>query len=301
MFIPLGDNIQKRTFPMIPCLLIGLNAIVFCYQTKLLIDAEGDTQQEIEFIRTWGLTPEVLADGQVLGVMTYMFVHGGIGHILGNMIVLWAFAGSLEAGLGSFCLLVLYLLWGILAGLAHVAMNMGSELPLVGASGAIAGLIGAYTVLYGADARIKGLFFIGFCRIPVQIPAMFFGMSWIGYQLWVASLDPEGASGVAWFAHIGGFAAGAITMLLVPGLADYRLTEGFDGEVILVETNQAPAPLAPTPRTTTNESPVEADPDACPYCRTPLVEATQLADSLLRCGGSSCGRLIYTNVATAAQ
>ena len=138
-------------------------------------------------------------------------------HILGNMLMLYAFVHTLESTLGLLPFIACYLLWGLVGGLCQAAMDWGQDIPLVGASGAIAGMIGAYTVLYGYDAKIRCLLWLPiptliFRPIKIDVPAIVFGLVWIGLQLWDASSDPEGMMGVAWFAHIGGFIAGLLLM-----------------------------------------------------------------------------------------
>ncbi len=292
MFVPVGDNVQQRSFPLMPCLLIGMNLLVYAYQMRLLVEHQGNPAAEAKFVESWGLVPQELAQGQVLGLLSHMFVHGGAMHLAGNMVVLWTFAGSLEVGLGSLCLLNFYLFWGLAAGMAHVAMNWHSQVPLIGASGAIAGLIGAYTVAFGAQANIRGFLFLGLRGIPVQIPAAVFGLVWIGFQLWDASADPQGLAGVAWYAHIGGFLAGALTMWLASDFLERKLVDGLDGEPTFVDRNpHRMDSIGKRDATDTPEPP--QDPTVCPYCRASLEQATPLSSGLVRCGNPSCRRLAY--------
>ena len=111
-----------------------------------------------------------------------MFIHGGVFHLLGNMFTLWAFACSLEMGLGSGCLLAFYVVWGLLAGFSHAMMDWDSTVPGIGASGAIAGLLGAYAVAYGPFAKIRTLIFIALRPMKVDIPVSVFGMGWFFYN-----------------------------------------------------------------------------------------------------------------------
>ena len=119
----------------------------------------------------YGLASKDLQNNRYLGVVTHMFVHGGLMHLLGNMIVLWAFVSTLEHTLGAWIFLIFYLLWGTVAGLAQAAMHWGSDVPLVGASGAIAGVIGAYWVAFGARTRIRTLVWIIRPRVVLIRPA----------------------------------------------------------------------------------------------------------------------------------
>ena len=295
MIIPIGDNVKRTSPPIVPILLIALNLLVFAYQTRLLTTSRDGVYAERQFIETWGLVPAELADGQLAGLMGHMFIHGGVLHLLGNMFTLWAFACSLEVGLGSVCLLAFYVVWGLVAGLSHAMMDWDSTIPGIGASGAIAGLLGAYTVAYGPFAKIRTLIFIAIRPIKVDVPATAFGMGWILLQFWQASNDPEGQTGVAWYAHIGGFMAGALTMLFMKNHTAGELVETAGGELAFRERDDAaddgpgdiPAALP--------EPVVEGVPEACPYCAAPMDESNRFADNLVRCGNAECERLIYLN------
>lgn len=284
MFLPIGDDIRHRSFPIVPCALIALNVLVFSQQIRIISNEKGDVrkiQRAIEdHYETWGLVPnDVKEDGQVVGLLTHMFMHGGLMHLIGNMLVLWAFGCSLEAGLGGLALLGFYLLWGLAGGLAHAGMDFSSDMPLIGASGAIAGMIGAYTVLYGYDAKIRCLMWLGFHPIKFSIPAIAFGLSWIGMQLWDASNDPAGISGIAWYAHIGGFFAGVVTAWLVRNDTDRQLRRDLAGNLAFVDTKEAAEQRAEkiTEETTRRSSEMDAIEaviaNACPYCRTSMAEA----------------------------
>lgn len=290
MFLPLGDDIQQRSFPIVPSVLIAINVLVFAYQVRISLEQPENPEVMMEFVQTWGLTPSTLAEGQVIGLLTHMFLHGGVMHLLGNMVVLWAFACSLETGLGAAYLLAFYIVWGLVAGAAHAATEWGSDIPLVGASGAIAGLIGAYTVAYGPQSRIRTLVWIWFRPMVVQIPAMIFGALWFGMQLWEASNDPNGMSGIAWFAHIGGFVVGALTMWCVRNQTDHRLIRDTSGELVFQQREVPPDEVAVE---TELPQPSSALPESCPYCSTSLEEATQLAPTLKRCGNPACERLVF--------
>jgi len=239
--------------------------------------------QTREVIVRYGLAPKDLDDSRFLGTFTHMFIHGGLVHLLGNMMVLWAFVVTLEHTLGAWRFLVCYLLWGIVAGLTHAAMHWGSNVPLVGASGAIAGVIGAYWVAYGARTRIRTLV----CLFPPRtwmIPSGVFVAIWLFSQL-VGITDSSGdGGGVAWYAHLGGFAAGAGTMLLMRGRTARRLVQFRDGSAEFKEV------VAPSDQdTTADDSPLTA---RCPYCHTEVSVETSLASNLSRCPNTSCGRLV---------
>jgi membrane associated rhomboid family serine protease len=143
-----------------------------------------------------------------------MFLHGGFAHLLGNMVFLWIFGNNVEDATGHLRFVLFYLTCGVAAALSHVAAQPGSTVPMVGASGAISGVLGAYFLLY-PHARIVTLVFLGFFAQTVQIPAFFFLGFWFLMQFLsgAVSIGSRGG-GVAWFAHIGGFIAGLV--LLVP-------------------------------------------------------------------------------------
>ena len=177
LILPVGDNVKKNDLPFVAIGLIAINVIVFFYQSSLGVGAEDPEmafEAEMKFFMDFGLVPASLAEGKVLGLITHMFMHGGLMHLIGNMIVLWAFAPAIEFGLGRWTMLGFYGLFGLVGGLAHAAASWGSDIPLVGASGAIAGLIGAYTVVYGPSSKIKMMILIFFRPFFFYIPALVF-------------------------------------------------------------------------------------------------------------------------------
>lgn len=144
-----------------------------------------------------------------LTIFTSMFLHGGYLHIIGNMWSLWIFGNNVEDALGHFRYLLLYLFWGIVAALSHILFNWGSPVPVVGASGAIAGVMGAYLLLF-PHARIDCVLWF-FIITFVEVPAIFFLVFWFVSQFLVYN------PGVAYLAHIGGFVAGFLTVKLLGG------------------------------------------------------------------------------------
>ncbi len=295
MFLPIGDNVDRRDFPYIPAALIIINVFVFAYEIRLVTMAETEyvaQQNTEEFFETFALTPKLLMEGQVLGLMTHMFLHGSISHILGNMIVLWAFSLSLEIGMGRAHLLGFYILWGLIGGITHAFMDYGSEIPLVGASGAIAGVMGAYTVCYGFASRIKALIFVFFRPFVVEIPAVVFGMGWFAMQIWEASNDPSGEmSGIAWGAHIGGFASGAITMLIFKSRTNQYLVE-VNGKLEFRkrEFEEVEGPGRPN-----GQAVLESLPAPCPYCNETIPDSDENSGPLVRC--MQCRGLVFFNPA----
>ena len=225
--IPLRDTVQSKNYPVINTALIAANGLVYLLQL-----AQGDRLQE--FIVTYGLVPvrysvPAIASHftwaeQTLSLFSFMFVHGGFWHLLGNMWSLYIFGDNVEDRLGPVRYLLFYLLCGFASGLTHLFLNWHSQLPTVGASGAIAGVMGAYFMLY---PHSKILTFIPIFFIPyfIEIPAFFFLGLWFLFQFISAAGTPAHGGGIAWWAHIGGFVFGIVFLklfLLVPELSISR-------------------------------------------------------------------------------
>ena len=138
-----------------------------------------------------------------------MFLHSGFMHLAGNMLYLWIFGNNIEDVLGKFKFILFYLVCGVLAAFGHIATDFNSQIPMVGASGAISGILGAYLVLY-PFARVKTLVFLGILITVIRIPAIILLGIWMGLQIWSGMVISSEGGGVAWFAHIGGFLAGMI-------------------------------------------------------------------------------------------
>jgi len=187
-------------------LLIAVNVVVFIYQNLLTPPAHD------EFLLRYALIPDRL---HYSALVTSMFLHGGWMHIIGNMLFLWVFGRNLEDVMGSGRFFAFYMMCGILAGITHILLNAYSPLPTIGASGAIAGVMGAYLVKF-PGAKIVTLFFIVFFVTTVELPAAFVLLYWFVLQIFsgVGSISTTSyaGGGTAWFAHIGGFIAG---MLLI--------------------------------------------------------------------------------------
>ncbi len=206
---PLRDRLPSRTTPYVTWLLIAANVLAFLYELAM-VEAVGD-----RFIMAWGMVPARLArdpSGEALTVLTSMFLHGGWLHLGGNMLFLWIFGDNVEDRLGHGRYGLFYLLTGAAAAAAQFFIDPGSRVPVVGASGAIAGVLGAYVLLY-PRARVLVAFpilvFIQFFELPAWVVIG----EWFVLQLFsgVLSLGPRAASGgVAFFAHIGGFVAGIV-------------------------------------------------------------------------------------------
>jgi len=211
--IPLKDNIPSSTFPIVNVLLIIVNLAVFGYELSMgrYLDRYIITHAVIpaQFV-TVGLTAD-----QFARLTATMFFHGGWLHVLSNMLYLWIFGDNVEDRMGHFKYLVFYLLTGYLATIAHIISAPLSKTPLVGASGAIAGVLGAYLILF-PRARVLTLIFIFIFIQIVPIPAVLFLGFWFFLQLLsgTASLSDQAAQGVAYWAHIGGFVAGILLVKL---------------------------------------------------------------------------------------
>ena len=193
-------------------MIILANAVAFFYELRIGPSALNG------FINTWGLVPVRLwSDPQSAWVMIFsaMFLHGGWFHIVSNMWVLFIFGDNVEDRMGSGQYLVFYLLSGVAAGLMQAFLLPGSAAPMIGASGAIAGVLGAYLVLF-PRARILSLVPIFFIFTLIEIPAIIFLLFWFASQLFSGFLSLGGASGsgVAWWAHIGGFLFGLLSVFV---------------------------------------------------------------------------------------
>jgi membrane associated rhomboid family serine protease len=215
--IPLRDANPTRRTPVVTLGLIIACFLGWAYELFLLADA-GSAELEV-FLTNWGVVPvdlvSVWSSGGVPSLetatlITYQFLHGGWLHILGNMLFLWIFGNNVEDRLGRGGFLLFYLSAGAVAGLAQVMIDPTSPIPTIGASGAIAGTLGAYLVLF-PRARITSLVFLGFFYQLIDVPAVIVLLFWIALQIidGIASLGLTEAGGVAFFAHIGGFAFGA--------------------------------------------------------------------------------------------
>jgi membrane associated rhomboid family serine protease len=203
--IPLRDVIPSRTTPVITVTLVVLNSLVFLYQLSL-----GDQLEQ--FIVTFGLVPAYFS---WLSVLTSMFLHGGFLHVAGNMLFLWIFGDNVEDRMGHGRFLAFYLLCGVAAALAQTMTAPDSTVPMVGASGAIAGVMGAYFVLYPHSRIVTLLPIFIFWQI-IEVPAILFLGVWFVMQFLsgvgsiATATGGEPAGGVAFWAHVAGFAAGLI-------------------------------------------------------------------------------------------
>jgi membrane associated rhomboid family serine protease len=213
--IPIRDGIPTRETPVVNYLLITANVLVFLWMLFL-----PETALET-VVNKYAMVPAHFADGvtlaDIMTIFTSMFMHAGWAHIAGNMLYLWIFGDNVEDRLGHGRYLVFYFVGGVVASLTHLATNWGSDLPTVGASGAIAAVLGAYLVLFPAS-RIATFIPLGlFSRLTVVPAAIVLGL-WFVMQFFngVLALGGADVGGVAVWAHIGGFVAGMIMVKLIP-------------------------------------------------------------------------------------
>ena len=219
--IPLRDLNPSRTRPVVTILLIAANALLFFYELSLGPYVQPFLLQAA-FVPARYLgygAPAGLSAGFTSALLS-MFLHGGWAHFLGNMLFLWIFGDNIEDRLGHFRFVVFYLVSGFAATAAQALVAPGSTVPMIGASGAISGVLGAYLFLY-PRARIVSLVFLGIFVQVMQVPAVVFLPIWFLIQFFsgLASLGTHTAQagGVAFFAHIGGFVAGPLLLLLLGG------------------------------------------------------------------------------------
>lgn len=206
--LPLKDNIPSRTFPIITVGIILVNISVFIWELTL-----KDIEREQVF-RYLGLIPKEmtlalterieLIPYNLLTVFTSMFLHGGLFHILGNMLYLWIFGNNVEDSFGHGRFLLFYILSGIFAALSQYLYDPLANVPMIGASGAVSGVLGAYLILYPYARVVTAVFIFIFIKL-VELPAFIFLTFWFFMQVLYSGLE-----GVAWYAHIGGFVFGLL-------------------------------------------------------------------------------------------
>ena len=201
--IPLRDTITSKTYPVVNTTLIFINVFVFLFQLSLGRDGQI-------LIYNFALIPAKIFDLRLYTFFTFMFLHGGFLHLFFNMLSLYIFGDNVEDRLGHVKYLIFYLLCGILSGMVHLLFNIQSPYPTIGASGAIAGVMGAYFILY-PTAKILTLIPIIIIPWFVEIPAFFFIGIWFLLQI-LSAAGQGSAGGVAWWAHIGGFLFGMLLL-----------------------------------------------------------------------------------------
>jgi len=218
--IPIRDTIPSRTYPVINVVIIILNVLVFFYELSLGPNLE-------RFIFSFGVIPikfYYLLSKEPYNIfkifvpfLSSIFLHGGWVHIVGNMLYLWIFGDNVEDRMGHFRYLVFYITCGVVASLVHLYINPVSGVPTIGASGAIAGVMGAYFVLY-PRSRVITLVPIFFFLQVIEIPAFFFLGFWFLMQFFSGSLSlittGQDIGEIAWWAHIGGFICGIVLVFI---------------------------------------------------------------------------------------
>ncbi|MCD4763949.1 MAG: rhomboid family intramembrane serine protease, partial [Desulfobacterales bacterium] len=220
--IPIRDTIPTKTYPIVNNALIAINVVFFLVELS-----QGPGLER--FIYIYGLVPARYTIPQIasyfttgqqfVSLITFMFLHGGFWHLLGNMWSLYIFGDNIEERLGPLRYLTFYMICGLASGLSHLVFNYNSTMPTIGASGAIAGVMGAYFILF-PKAKILTLIPIFFIPYFIEIPAFFFLGIWFVFQFLSAAGSHGQMTGIAWWAHIGGFIFGIIFLklfLALPG------------------------------------------------------------------------------------
>jgi rhomboid family protein len=237
--LPLKDDVPSRGVPFMTVALIALNVLVFLYQLSLelgpdAVPAHRDMLQSADaFVFEFGAVPCRLTGNcawdfpsPVVTIFTSMFLHGGLFHIGGNMLYLWIFGDNVEDAFGHFRFLVFYLASGVAAALTQTAIAPTSRVPMIGASGAVSGVLGAYLLLF-PYARVLALVTFGFFIRLMYVPAILVLGFWIVVQVvngfLALGLGGETGTGIAWFAHIGGFLAGIVLLFVLRPRGDARL------------------------------------------------------------------------------
>jgi membrane associated rhomboid family serine protease len=213
--IPLRSSERVYSRPVVTISLIAVNVIIYLYQSTL------SAYRFDQFVTDWGIVPD---DLHVISLFTSMFLHASWMHVLGNMLFLWVFGRNVEDLIGGVRFLIFYLLCGLAAGGVQVLANLYSPAPTVGASGAIAGVMGAYLIKFPrSQIDTLVLLFIFFTRLA--IPAPFYLLLWFGMQLLNSAFSGARSytgGGIAYFAHIGGFIAGMLLIRLFPSRQRWR-------------------------------------------------------------------------------
>ena len=205
MLFPYKDDNPRILVPYVTYVIISINVLIFVFQLNMGMVSSA---AEREFIYRFGFIP---ANFSIITVFTSMFLHGGISHIMGNMWFLWVFGDNVEGVLGHVKFAVFYIICGLAATMSQLFVDPSSTIPMVGASGAIAGVLGMYMIRF-PHARVHVFAFIIIFFTTFRIPAMFVLGFWFFNQLTngLGSLGFDTTGGVAWFAHIGGFISGVM-------------------------------------------------------------------------------------------
>ncbi|MCH8012486.1 MAG: rhomboid family intramembrane serine protease [Candidatus Marinimicrobia bacterium] len=200
--IPYKDDNPRVLVPYVTYALVGMNVVIFLFQN---ISAPA-------FTNSFAIIPQTVSENftyYVMTLFTSMFLHGGLMHLGGNMLYLWIFADNIESVLGHVKFIIFYLASGLAAGILQTVIDPGSTIPVIGASGAIAGVLGAYMITF-PRARVHTLVFLFVFITTIRIPAIYVLGFWFLFQLTngLITMGIDTTGGIAWFAHIGGFVAG---------------------------------------------------------------------------------------------
>ncbi len=227
MFLPLHDNTSLKVirFQIVSGVIIAINLLLIIYTAVILGGIDKST-----LATSFGAVPALLTDFKVLPanlavipepatLFTYMFLHAGWMHFIGNMAFIWVFADNIEDAFGHIGFLVFFAFCGAAAALAHTLAGPQSQSPLIGASGAVSGVMAAYLVLF-PKARIWVLLFL---KLPIPIPAYLALVGWFAFQLFNSMMPQTGDTIVAWWAHIGGFITGGVIAFALRGPLNRRL------------------------------------------------------------------------------
>lgn len=225
--IPLRDTISSKNYPIVNNTIIVINILVFILELT-----QGTNLGR--FLYTYGLVPARYSNPnigsyfsislQIFSFFSFMFLHGGFWHLLGNMWSLYIFGDNVEDCLGSFRYIIFYLFCGFASGLSHLLFNFHSNMPTIGASGAIAGVMGAYFILY-PKSRILTLIPVFIIPFFIEIPAFYFLAVWFILQFISAAGSQGNISGIAWWAHIGGFIFGMIFLKITLALPEAGISD----------------------------------------------------------------------------
>jgi len=309
MFIPYGDDIEKSHPPFATIFLMAVNGLVSMYEYRLLHDEPIAGSLFRRFVEQWGLIPHELAQGKVMGLLSGMFIHADLAHLLGNLFTMWLFAWTIEVALGSIPFLIMYLSWGIAAGVTQAAVNWDCTTPCVGASGAIFGIIGAYFVTFGVSSQVKCLWnggiLTGWKFVKFEIPAGAYVFFWLLIPQFIGIMQTEAGpaehAGIAWYAHAGGFVAGMLCMVVFGGDAMRKMRLNREGKwEIQSAAKEAPCDNFGGRNTNPGKSHSAGNPSpdestACQYCCTPLDQSHQIDSTLYRCPNPECRRLTYVS------
>jgi membrane associated rhomboid family serine protease len=234
MIFPLKDLNPTRRTPFVTIALIAINVVVFLYELMLGRDLPGfiasfgaipyELTHSTDLVGRYSGSPIVHTEGPAfiqLTLLTSMFMHGGFMHLVGNMLYLWIFGNNVEDVLGPLKFLGFYLLCGLAAAVAQIAIHPNSTVPTIGASGAVAGVLGAYLLAYPRARVVCLVFLIIFIQL-IELPAAVVLVFWFVIQFFqgFASIAAGATGGVAWFAHVGGFLTG---LLLIGSMAGPQL------------------------------------------------------------------------------